>query len=393
LRPFDAYSAENLYASEDPDARPPACPAGQLSNTKRCLDFDGFIDHLRRVQDVAAPNGAWTSFGVYAPAWAAYGGSASIGDALPPVETWRPLDHQIWEGTAPHGPDCGTSGSGAISQFLPPRSTLAGLPFVTRFNRGIGTGYAVEGVAAASTGWNHFGGIDVLPLWLCRLAGTDAAVTIGYADGDAWDGDSALRLAGTIPAGGIEEWALWTAAAPLTDPVLRVRYRGSGPVPYARLTFSDGTSRVVHALGTEANGWVTSSLAVSDAAGKTLARIGIGVENSGDAAAPIALVLGELALADAGQLAAPALVSLPPSPLLSWATDPSHAKANIWALDAARSCLRYLGPAFTSSYEVGSPLFPTNVPPQTGGYRVQPVSNAGVPAALDLPPCADTPPS
>jgi len=130
LSRWNAYSAVNIFAAEDKDLTPPACAQGELSNTKKCLNLYGpatgggetpILPTLDLNTNGNPPDGAWTSIGVYAPGWPAYAGSENFGDQLPPISTWRLIDEAIWDGTAPVGPLCSTSSSGALSKYVAAR--------------------------------------------------------------------------------------------------------------------------------------------------------------------------------------------------------------------------------------------------------------------------------
>ena len=205
--------------------RTTACPEGERSNTKACINLSNteaggaaLFPTLDSVTDGNPPGVAWTSLGVYAPGWPAYAGSQEFGNPLALPSMWQPVDEAIWDGAAPTGPSCSTSSSGAISKYVAARSVVGSSPFVTRFNRGIGAQYAVEGVDVVSSEWNHFGAQDVLPMWFCRLQGSDSQVGLSYKDGAAWEGGTTLWMHSSQPVSAENEWLLWSAAAKLSHP-------------------------------------------------------------------------------------------------------------------------------------------------------------------------------
>jgi endo-beta-N-acetylglucosaminidase D len=404
LNRWSAYSAVNIYGSED---NSPPCRDGELSNTKVCLNLSNtkettpLFPTLDAVTNGKPPGGAWTSVGVFAPGWPAYGGSKRFGDMLPPPSEWRPVDDKIWDGKAPTGPSCSTASSGALSHYVAARSVIGSLPFVTRFNRGIGTQYAVEGVTVSSSEWNHFGAQDVLPMWFCRMKGSDSEVGLSYKDGMAWDGGTTLWMHSAKPVLGENEWELWSTAAKLSHPAVRIRYRGSGPKPFVRLSYVDPPVRNSPSIpelspiegemeieGNEDPGrnWTTTFVEIPSLTGKILTGISVGT--SASTTAKIADVeIGEVAVVDSSQLKPPALITPASSSVLTWS---AHTiRANVWAVNQKAACLEFLGPAFTNSYQIKAALFPTP-DADIRGYRVQPVSAAGVPAVLDLRPCASS---
>ena len=270
-----------------------------------------------------------------------------------------------------------------MSSLIRPRSPVGSLPFVTSFDEGEGDAYAAGGRLVAAGPWNNLSAQDVLPTWTCALRGHLAA-TPDYAtasNGAAFDGGSSLALTGH----GAGEVALYETRIPVARsarPTLAFTSRMlRGARPYVRVTFSDGTSQVVRRTAA-GPGWqqTTSPL---QARGKTIARISVGFASAGQ---PVDTLLGQLRLYDAARNARPSAISVTSGGrTISWprTRNPVISYWNVY--QRSGGCLRFLGPAFTTTYSVAQPMFGPRKP--AGQFTVQPVSASGSEAAAG-PVCA-----
>jgi hypothetical protein len=246
------------------------------------------------------------------------------------------------------------------------------LPFVTNFNEGEGDTYAVEGTEVAAAPWNNLAVQDVLPTWSCAQVGDlEAATTFASVGaGDSFDGGSTLRLSGT--AGEVE---LFTAMVPVgvgTRPVLDFESKTrNGPLPYVRVSYSDGTSDVIAATATR-SGWTRTNGAL-EAQGKTITAISVGAR--GSPRDRVATLLGRLRVYDANVDSVPAPVTVDASgPVITWSAGGQAVdRWNVYL--SSGGCLRFLGPAVTNQYRVTQGMFGAG--PRHGRYVIQPVSATG----------------
>jgi hypothetical protein len=260
--------------------------------------------------------------------------------------------------------------------LITPRSAVGSLPFVTSFNQGEGDMYAVQGTAVQSGQWNDLSAQDVLPTWYCLQSGSLSA-TPAYpsaASQDAFNGGSSLRLAGTGPS----QMALYAARIAVgasTLPVLSfVSKTASGPLPYAEISYSDGTSQRVQAASA-GPGWQQTSAVLGTAPGKTIIRIAIGFPAGAGA---VSTVLGQLRIYPQGSdtMIPVFRISNPVTPVLSWSAPPAPRVAywNVYQLTTA-GCLRFLGPSLATRYDVSQPMF--SRASGVNNYLIQPVTSAG----------------
>ena len=73
---------------------------------------------------------------------------------------------------------------GNLSREPPANSPLATLPWVTNFNTGQGTFYAMDGEIVSAEPWNNLSLQDVLPTWrwIVHSDGTKLAPSIDFDD-------------------------------------------------------------------------------------------------------------------------------------------------------------------------------------------------------------------
>ena len=188
----------------------------------------------------------------------------------------------------------------------------------------------------------------------------------------AYTGGSALLLTGRGPG----EVALYNTRIKVpatTKPTLAFTSKTvTGALPYLKVTYSDGSTQVIQRTATSP-GWqrMTGPLG---AAGKTITRISAGF---GSGTGTVRAVLGQLRLYDARAITAPRLISIRSvHPVISW-TEPPSPSISYWNVYASTArCVRFLGPAYTTSYAVRQPMFIPPVRPTR--FVIQPVSASGV---------------
>lgn len=88
-----------------------------------------------------------------------------------------------------------------IAEFLPARSVLQELPFVTRFCLGNGKTFRDHGAVTFDHKWFNVGVQDYLPTWRWWITDNnknvpDDAIECGFTFDDAWYGGSAMRMNG-----------------------------------------------------------------------------------------------------------------------------------------------------------------------------------------------------
>ena len=175
-----------------------------------------------------------------------------------------------------------------MSTEIAEHSSVTSLPFVTWFGTGHGRGWAHQGKRWQTGDWNNLSAQDVLPTWRWIVDGS--ALSVDYDYERVWHGGSSVRITGSLDR-------------PTTIPLYATRFDldsdtsvelvMSGPVTVSAVLrfLDDPETDVVVAMGDGGVGWrrlSTGDLAAH--AGRTLVRLGVLIEGSGD----VVVRLGEL---------------------------------------------------------------------------------------------------
>ena len=199
-----------------------------------------------------------------------------------------------------------------VGAYVPAKTVLTSLPFLTSFNTGQGLYWFAQGqrqrapflpsdasAAPASTdsAWSDISQQDILPTWQFALQGkAAAAATVQYDFQHGWSGGSSLWLqvqkAGdlTIP---LYQFALRLPA----KPQLQLQLQTDAPGAVAlRLDTDQGQYRYPLGTGAAAAQWQAQQVDLSALAGQTLQRLSL--ELSTTRPAKLQLRLGQIALAD-----------------------------------------------------------------------------------------------
>lgn len=169
-----------------------------------------------------------------------------------------------------------------VANYIPARSPVDSVPFVTHFNTGQGNGYYLDGVQLANQPWNNRGLQDVLPTWRWRLETTGTPLVPELTWTDAYEGGTQLEVTGTLDAA--NTLALYQTSLPLTaTSTLQVAFKGiSGGSPShleVGLAFENGaaiTAPSYVAVGDAASSdWNLVDLDLGAFAGQTLAVLSL----------------------------------------------------------------------------------------------------------------------
>ena len=234
-----------------------------------------------------------TSIGFYRPEWT-HNSSASNAD-------FYARDNRFWIG--PNGDPSNTTSSSnwkGVAHYIPANSPLATLPWVTSFNTGQGTFYAMDGEIVSAEPWNNLSLQDVLPTWrwIVHSDGTKLAPSIDF--GDAYWGGSSLLISGTLDA--VNDIPLYETNFAITGAfTLRTVYKSgaaSGPTHLQlALAFADTpTTYEYFDVGESTSaGWTTADFDLSAFEGRTVAAVGLRVVD-GAASEPYSMRIGRIGI-------------------------------------------------------------------------------------------------
>lgn len=205
-----------------------------------------------------------------------------------------------------------------VGAYLPAKTVLTSLPFVTSFNTGQGLFWFEQGqrqrapflsdapdasakdsAAPANTdsGWTDISQQDILPTWQFALAGKAAAAsTLQYDFQQGWLGGSSLwlqvRKAGDLVVP-LYQFALRLPA----KPQLQLQLQTDAPGAVALLLSTDqGEYRYPLGTNTKASQWQAQAIDLSALKGQQLQRLSL--ELSASRPAKLQLRLGQIALTD-----------------------------------------------------------------------------------------------
>lgn len=133
-----------------------------------------------------------TSLGIFAPQW-------SLDNASGDVPTFYANDNHLWVG--PNGDPSNTSTPDTwkgIAHYVPAKTPINTLPFVTNFNTGQGQRYAIDGDILGAEPWNNLGLQDVLPTWRWIVTSLSPELVPSLDFDDSYDGGSSLRVQGNL---------------------------------------------------------------------------------------------------------------------------------------------------------------------------------------------------
>ena len=174
------------------------------------------------------------------------------------------------------------------------RSTLAELPFVTRFNLGNGRFFNSVGTTAWEHKWYNYGMQDLLPTWRWWIDNGDGksvpsdAVKVDFSYDDAWYGGSCLKLHGATSRSDLRLFATkWNVASGDDEFRIVFKPKAGGDSHLELMVAKNGgeNSFVYISLGaeTKAGVWNKVVLKASEAglaAGDTIGCVGLSVNGT-----------------------------------------------------------------------------------------------------------------
>ncbi len=206
-----------------------------------------------------------------------------------------------------------------MSRFFADKSPVTSAPFVTDFNTGHGKSFFVDGVKSKDTQWSYQSNQDVLPTWTWIIDSQGEKLTGGYDFNDAWNGGNSIKFSGKLTANKANDIMLYSTKVPVEKGMkLGLTYKGDQGKMKLVAYYGDETTesyeaceKVAYDLTAGKGEWITSSVDLSQAAGKTLYAIGLKIESAEDVA-DYQVNLGRLTLTEKKrpELSGPASVTL-----------------------------------------------------------------------------------
>jgi len=191
-----------------------------------------------------------------------------------------------------------------IAHYVPERSPINDVPFVTSFGSGQGHVYAVDGAVLAASDWNNRALADVLPTWrwIAQSSGTPLVPDLDW--GDAYLGGTCLRVTGALDAANATHVKLYrTRLALAGGENVSIAYKigaaGAASHMSVGLAFEDdpATFAYLPVDSAASAGWNTQSWSLAAYAGRTIAIFSLQFE-SADPVASYDMKVGRIAVID-----------------------------------------------------------------------------------------------
>ncbi|MGV3531160.1 MAG: endo-beta-N-acetylglucosaminidase, partial [Chthoniobacteraceae bacterium] len=242
------------------------------------------------------------SLGIYRPEW-------TFNSTSNPTD-FQTRDLRYWVG--PNGDPSNTTTTEAwkgIAHYIPEQSPIDSLPFVTHFNVGQGTRYAVAGTNRGDRDWTNLSLQDILPTyrWMVESSGTKLVPTLDLDD--AYEGGTSLKVSGNLSSPNILR-LYRTNLAVTAQTNLRIAFKRGVAGPSALqvgLSFDSAPTEFTYLDVGNAltNSWNTKVLPLGEFAGRKIVAINLRFAN-GTAISGYAMRIGQLAIYD-GAVTAPSI--------------------------------------------------------------------------------------
>lgn len=193
-----------------------------------------------------------------------------------------------------------------MSRFFADKTPITSAPFVTNFNSGHGEGYWVDGVLSRDTAWSYQSNQDVMPTWTWIIDSEGAKLSGGYDFTDAYNGGNSIKFEGALDAGAANDIMLYSTDITVTSGMkMSLTYKNDDGcmklVAYygddATTSYEDCQKVFYDLTAGETDTWTTTTVDLSDAAGKTLFAVGMQIESDA-AVSDYKVNLGQLAITD-----------------------------------------------------------------------------------------------
>lgn len=165
-----------------------------------------------------------------------------------------------------------------LARYVPAKSTVTALPFVTNFNTGHGKVRADNGVLKAEP-WHNMAEQDLLPSWQFAVIGNDS-VDARFDFDAVYHGGSSLRVAGNLTQGSARI-PLYRTQLKLGDTArLQLVYQAPNATELLSAWLEIDGQIVDFSLPSQSSVWQTRSMDLKGYEGKTVTRIGLALDRS-----------------------------------------------------------------------------------------------------------------
>lgn len=198
-------------------------------------------------------------------------------------------EREFWSGPTGDPSDlAGPDDKLGAAHFFTERSVIGALPFVTRFNTGGGSIFALEGEDVSAHGdWFNIGVQDLLPTWQwwrLPLAESGTLASVDFDLTTAWDGPASLAIDGPAGAVGTQVRLFRTELEVPSDAVATITFKASAGTELSLgLVRGDAAEDVEWlALKGRGTGWQHATVPLPAGAHLTTVALGVAPSEPGE---------------------------------------------------------------------------------------------------------------
>lgn len=220
----------------------------------------------------------FASLGIYRPDWAF--------KTTDNMKDFYDREQQFWVGDA--GDPSKTSENPdswkGMAHYFSEATVINQTPFVTNFNTGSGTFFAIDGEVKSDKAWNNRSLQDILPTWRWLVESNGEALKVDFDWDEAYYGGSSLKVSGELSSENATHVKLYKTNLEVEkDTEVFVTYKGASDNTNMKLGVSfmdDPTSYEFFDIKKKSNGeWTTERIKLKKFAGETIATISLFFES------------------------------------------------------------------------------------------------------------------
>lgn len=155
-----------------------------------------------------------------------------------------------------------------FSKYIPARSVINQIPFITNFNYGLGRFYNEKGKQVSNKAWHNLSIQDILPTWQWQVDTT--AIDVSFDFKDSYTGGSSLKITPKKTVDNLSIPLYKTALAMTGKENIALAAKGTGKLHLVVLTNTGIKTKFPIAL---ASNWTTSKFDVSKLKGRNIVKI------------------------------------------------------------------------------------------------------------------------
>ncbi len=246
------------------------------------------------------------SLGLYCPSWT-FSSSESN-------DQFYQKANRFWVGANRNPMDTSTESEWkGIAHYVPAKSAITELPFVTNFNTGNGHFYAVNGRVLRNNDWNNRSLQDILPTWRWIAESEGQALYPEFDWVKAYYGGSSLKVSGLLNSKNATELRLYKTKLEVEENtqlevVFNREVKNTPSYAQVGLSFADNSQVFLDLGKVGEDAWTKNSIDLADYAGRTITEISLKF-SAEEEISDYAINIGRIAVIDNDDVELPEAVS------------------------------------------------------------------------------------